>query len=347
MIRVAILGGGIGAQHLAAYRDLPAFKVTHLFDQDAARRTALCGDDIIALDSLEDALAAEVDVIDICLPPRLHALVAIRALEAGKHVICEKPLATSMAQVDAMAAAAKASGKQVFPVFQYRFGPAFAQLTALQAAGLCGAPRAAALETHWNRGAAYYDIPWRGTWAGEQGGAVLGHAIHAHDLLTRFVAPVTAVSARLGTLVNPISTDDTAALIFELEGGALATSSITLGHARDETRLRFVYENLTATSGCNPYAPGTERWTFTARDPDQQGAVDKVVANAPTGKAGFAGFLEAVANALAGQPSAAVTLADGAASIALVTAIYAADRSGAREVLPLGPDHPLYHGWQP
>lgn len=347
MIRVAILGGGIGAQHLAAYRTLDAFTVTHLADQDDDRRAALCGDGIIGLSDIDAALDADVDLIDICLPPHLHSPVAIRALKAGKHVICEKPLGTSLAQVDAIGAAAHGAGKQVFPVFQYRFGPAFAQLAALRDAGLTGAPRAGALETHWNRGADYYAIPWRGTWAGEQGGAVLGHAIHAHDLLSHFMAPVIRVTARLSTLVNPIETEDTAALIFELDGGALATSSITLGSARDETRLRFVYEHLTATSHTNPYAPGEGTWTFTARDPKRQGEVDRIVQNTPVVPSGFAGFLTEIAGALSGAPNAAVTFEDGAASIALVTAIYASHRSGAAVALPLARDHALYHGWQP
>lgn len=347
MIRVAILGGGIGTQHLSAYDQLDEFVVTHLVDQDTDRSAALCGDRITALTTIEDAMFADVDVIDICLPPHLHASVAISALEAGKHVICEKPLATSLEQVEAISAAAAASGKFVFPVFQYRFGPAFDQLRALQAAGLVGAPRAAALETHWNRDAEYYAIPWRGTWAGEQGGAVLGHAIHAHDLLSTFMAPIIGVTARLGTLVNPIETEDTAALIFELEGGALATSSITLGAASDETRLRLVFEHLTATSHTNPYAPAEGVWQFAARDPAYQPRVDEICRATQPGKPGFAGFLAEVSKALNGTPNIAVTLAEGAASIELVTAIYAAHRDGGRVALPLDAGHPLRAGWQP
>ncbi|WP_299550845.1 Gfo/Idh/MocA family oxidoreductase [uncultured Tateyamaria sp.] len=347
MIRVAILGGGIGAQHLEAYDQLEEFVVTHLVDQDAERCAALCGDRITPLASIENALFADVDVIDICLPPHLHAPVAIGALEAGKHVICEKPLATSLEQVNAISSAATASGKSVFPVFQYRFGPAFDQLRALQAAGLAGAPRAASLETHWNRDAEYYAIQWRGTWAGEQGGAVLGHAIHAHDLLGTFMAPIVGVTARLGTLVNPIETEDTAALIFELEGGALATSSITLGAASDETRLRLVYEHLTATSHTIPYAPAEGVWQFRARDPERQNEVDAVCKTASHNMPGFAGFLTEVGKALNNTPNAAVTLTEGAASIELVTAIYAAHREGTRIALPLNADHPMRGGWQP
>ena len=347
MIRVAVLGGGIGAQLLDAYQALDGFEVALLVDQDADRRAAFEANGVETAAQVEAALAADVDVIDICLPPDMHAPVAVAALRAGKHVICEKPLATSMDQVDDIRTAAAAAGRQVFPVFQYRYGPAFDRLSALRAQGLTGAPIAAALETHWNRGSDYYAVPWRGTWAGERGGAVLGHAIHAHDLLGHFMVPVTAVSAHLGTCVNQIETDDTAAMVFALAGGAMATSSVTLGHARDETRLRFVYERLTATSDTIPYAPGEGDWSFVARDPADQDAVDKVGAGTCIGPSGFRGFLTEVGKALRGAPNRAVTLEDGAASIALVTAIYAAHRNRRNTDLPLPPDHPMRKGWQP
>jgi len=347
VIKVAVLGGGIGAQHLEAYRALPQFQVAMLVDQDQARLDALAIDGMVGATDVQAALDADVDVIDICLPPHLHAPIAIKALQAGKHVICEKPLATSLAQIAVIKDAATAANRQVFPVFQYRFGPAFSRLEALRAAGLTGAPRAAALETHWNRASDYYAIPWRGTWSGEQGGAILGHAIHAHDLLAHFMAPIVGVTALLNTLINPIETEDTAALIFDLEGGALATSSVTLGAARDETRLRFVYEHLTATSDTVPYAPGGGAWQFIARDLSRQGAVDDVIAQINPGLGGFAGFLEDVAKALTGQPNRAVTFSDGSASIALVTAIYQAHRTGTRVDLPLAANHPLWQGWQP
>jgi len=347
MMRVAILGGGIGSQHLDGYRALDGFEVTHLVDQDEERRAALCTNGIIGLSDIDEAMTADVDVIDICLPPHMHAPVTLAALGAGKHVICEKPLATSLAQIAEMRAAATRAGRQVFPVFQYRFGPAFSALAALRAAGLLGAPRAASLETHWNRGADYYAIPWRGTWNGEQGGAVLGHAIHAHDLLSSLMAPVTAVTARLGTLVNPIETEDTAAILFDLEGGGLATSSITLGSATDETRLRLVYEHVTATSDTHPYSPAEGAWRFDARDPDMQGRVDEIVAGCAGAPAGFAGFLGEVAKALNGADHRAVGFEDGAASIALVTAIYASHRDETRVKLPLADTHPMTEGWQP
>ena len=245
-----------------------------------------------------------------------------------------------------MATVATRTGRRLFPVFQYRYGPAFAALDTLVAEGLTGPPVVASLETHWNRDAAYYTVPWRGTWAGERGGAVLGHAIHAHDILCRYFGPVETVQAQLATRVNPIETEDCAALALRFASGALATSSVTLGAATNETRVRLVFRDLTATSGTIAYAPGSGPWRFVARDSSRQADVEAVVARHADAPTGFAGYLGAVADALDGR-GAAVGVEEGQASIALVTAIYAAARSGTTEKLPLPEPHPLRAGWGP
>lgn len=351
MIRVAILGAGIGREHLWAYRELAdQFTVAKIIDQNTDRAESLRdkGERFIVSANLSDAMdSPDIDLIDICLPPHLHQPTACDALSAGKHVICEKPLATSLSDCALIESAQAESGKRIFPVFQYRFGPSCAQLRALIAAGLTGKPQVAALETHWNRGADYYAVPWRGTWDREQGGAVLGHAIHNHDLLTHFMGAVQSVSATVATRINPIETEDCAAISFELENGVLATSSITLGAATDESRLRFVFESLTATSGTAPYAPGQDVWKFTARDPAYQTKVDQVVANTLPEPNGFTGFLAAVAKDISTGTNDAVDLADGINSIALVTAIYKSARSGAKVKIPLPANDPIYQGWLP
>lgn len=350
MINVAILGAGIGAQHLTTLQTLPdLFRVCAIVDHDTARIESIRdGHTFRACTSIGEVMDdPTIDLVDICLPPHLHVPVTLQALAAGKHVVCEKPLATSMADVDRIRKASALNDKAVFPVFQYRWGFALAQLRHLMAEGLAGAVNSAVLETHWSRGADYYAIPWRGTWEGERGGAVLGHAIHNHDLLTHIAGDIKAVSAMTTTRVNRIETEDTAAIIFEMSSGALCSSNITLGAAGNETRLRVVFDKLTATSGTEPYAPGATDWTFVARDPSLQRVVDTAVANAPDEPVGFKGFFTELAKALTGRQNTAVTLQDGAASIALVTAIYHAARSGTRVTLPLPNDHPLYQGWLP
>jgi len=347
---VAILGAGIGAQHVQGFAALPGlFDVRTVCDLDAARAAPLCAASGAGYVADIDAVLADskVEIVDICLPPHLHFEVAVRALKAGKHVICEKPLVASLKQADDLARVARAAGRAVFPVFQYRFGRAAGQLRALRAAGLAGKPLVATLETHWNRGAEYYAVPWRGTWAGERGGAVLGHAIHIHDWLSCALGQVASVHAELGTRVNPIETEDCAALAIRMDSGALVTSSITLGAALDETRMRFVFEGLTAESGRAPYSPAEDSWVFTAREPIDQAGVDAVLDAVPKGHGGFVGLFEAIANALDGTSGHEVTIADGRRSLEFVTAVYASARPGVPAVLPLGPEHPMYDGWMP
>ncbi len=273
--------------------------------------------------------------------------MAVRALKSGKHVVLEKPIAPSLSECDLLARGGSHRGRRMFPVFQYRYGPGTAALDALIAAGLAGKPLVAALETHWNRGASYYAVPWRGTWAGERGGAVLGHAIHNHDLLCRYFGGPAGISAQVATRVNPIETEDCAAIALRFDTGALATSSVTLGAAGDTTRLRLVFEHLTATSGDLPYAPADGPWTFTARDPARQPQVDAILADLPAPKSGFAGYLEAIADALDGDKGREVTLACGRRSIELVTAVYAAARTGKEVALPMPKDAEFYQGWVP
>lgn len=350
MIRVAIIGAGIGAEHLAGYRQLPErFDVITLCDLDTARAQAVVGDSPIEVSGdLAAVLAdARIDLVDVCLPPHLHFPVSVQALEAGKHVVCEKPIVRSLAEADALEAAEVASGKRVFPVFQYRYGRAMDQLRALQEAGLTGKAYAASLETHWNRDAAYYSVPWRGTWSGEAGGALLGHAIHAHDLLCHVMGPVAEVFAMAATRVNLIETEDCAALSFRMESGALATSSVTLGAGDDTSRLRFCFEGLTAESGSMPYAPMQDAWRFIARGDVPQEEIDTLLTQVKAGHAGFAGYLSAVADALDLQGGNEVTLADGRRSIELVTAIYASVREGRAIGLPLAPGSEYYEGWMP
>ena len=349
---VAILGGGIGEQHLAAYMCLhDRFCVTHICDLNlelARRLASQVGSQTQSSTSLEDVLAdPAVNIVDICLPPALHVPVALKALAHDKHVIVEKPIAGSLHDTDRLAEAQARSRGRIFPVFQYRFGRALETLTQLRLAGFLSRPLTASLETHWNRDADYYAIPWRGTWAHEFGGAVLSHAIHVHDLLVLAFGPVAEVSASLATRVNPIETEDCAAIAFRMTNGATATSSITLGAADDTSRLRLIYDDATVESSRLPYAPGEATWSFQARDPNRQDDIDRIVAAVDCKHEGFAGFCASVADALDGRIAAEVTLSDAIASIELAAAIYQSDRSGQRVSLPVDRSLPICEGFRP
>ena len=348
---VAIVGAGIGASHVSGFLELrDHYRLTTICDLDGAKAAALAekaGSSAFST-SLEQVLAdRDIDVVDICLPPNLHRTTVLQALAAGKHVICEKPLARSLHAADQIIAAAAQAGTSVLPVFQYRYGRGFAQLMELIRTGICGDALTATLETHWNRGADYYSVPWRGTWEGESGGAVLGHAIHIHDLLCTALGPVKKISASLATRVNDIEVDDCAAIAMTMDSGALVTSSITLGAAQDMSRLRFCFRNLTAESGRSPYHPAADGWTFQARDPVEQADVDAIVADCSRPVERFAGLFLEFAKQLQSEPNNAVTLNDARQSVELVTAFYQSTRNGEIVDLPIADDHPLYRGWAP
>ncbi len=349
-IRVCVVGAGIGAAHLDGYAELPdRFSVHSVCDINEARGRALADEHGVGFTSdlntiLEDPA---VDLVDICLPPHLHLEVCLAALDAGKKVICEKPLVASLKEVDLLAEKLRQTDGFLSPVFQYRFGLGTAQLRALIDAGLAGKAYAGTLETHWDRPASYYDIDWRGTWAGERGGAILGHAIHIHDLLPSMLGPVASVYAELATRVNKIEVEDCAALSIRMESGALITSSVTLGAAENTSRMRLMFEGFTVESDHAPYSLAEKGWRFVARTPTAQAEIDDVLAGVADVKLGYAGMFDAIASALDGDGRDYVTLEDGRLSLEFVTAVYASARSGKAVRLPLGADHPLYKSWLP
>ncbi|WP_165224031.1 Gfo/Idh/MocA family protein [Affinirhizobium pseudoryzae] len=351
-VRVAVIGAGIGRAHVIGYNQLPeAFQVAAVCDLNAERAAAaaaLAPGARVVTDLQEIFADPSIPLIDICLPPRLHAPVTLAALKAGKHVICEKPLAGSLAEVDEIIATAQAQDRRVFPVFQYRYGTSYRAADALKRAGLLGRPLVLSIETHWQRGADYYAEAWRGTWAGELGGVIVSHASHLHNLATHLVGDVVEVAAFLDTRVNPIETEDCAAINMRTAEGALVTSSLTLGSAGNLSRFRACFEGATIASSDEPYEVCSAPWRFTAADPARQAEIDAVVADTPPVPPRFPGFFADVHRAWCGEPDLYLpTLAEARHSAELITACYASARTGRIIRLPLGQDNALYDGWRP
>jgi predicted dehydrogenase len=351
-IRVAVLGAGIGRSHISGYAELPdLYDVVYVCDLDPekAEGGAMLAKGARPVTAVTEVFAdRSVDLIDICLPPHLHASMTIAALEAGKHVVCEKPIAGSMADVARIAAAASQAGRQVFPVFQYRYGAGYRAAHALRQKGMLGKPYVMSLETHWQRGADYYAERWRGSWKGELGGAIVSHAIHAHNLVTLLAGNIRSVAAFLDTRVNPIETEDCAAISMQTVEGALVTSSITLGAAGSNSRLRACFEHVTITSGTEPYHVGAGPWIFSATDPARQAEFDAVLSAVPFVQERFTGQFSDIHKSLNGEPDLYLpTFEEAEHSIQLITALYDSARNGRVVGLPLPVDHAGGRGWQP
>ena len=351
-LRVAVVGAGIAARHVDAFLQRPAlFSVPVLCSLDAERGQALCAQHGIAdfTTDFETLLTRDdIDVIDVCTPPSSHFDLCAAALAAGKHVICEKPLFGSLVEVDRVAAEhLRPGGPRLMPIFQYRFGAGLAKLRHLMALGLTGEPIMSTVETHWWRGPAYYDVPWRGRWATELGGGMLGHAIHAHDMLSCVQGDIAELFAFGATRVNAIEVEDTMAVSLRMANGSLATLSMTLGSREEISRLRFCFKRLTAESSLAPYAPGRDPWRFVAGDAAHQREVDAALAAVPAHDDGFVRQFELFHAAITTGGELPVTLTDTRRSLELVTAAYHSQRTGQPVTLPLGAEHPLYASWLP
>lgn len=347
-LRIGVCGLGIGRLHvLALLRLRSQFDLVAVADPTPSRRrqAKLLGIKTVA--DLDALLALDLDVVDICTPPHLHEAQIVQCLEAGVDVVCEKPLVDSVAAVDRLAEVEARTGRRVAPVFQYRWGGGAQRLKRLIDAGVPGELLVATSETMWKRGDAYYAVPWRGTWEGERGGAVLSHAIHLHDLLTWLGGAPAEIVARTATRSLDIEVEDCAAAVITTADGALMTANVTLGAATETSRLRFVFENLTVESSQSPYKPGAEPWTFHYGSKDVARRASSALEGWTAPRSGWRGQLAATHDALVTGGPLPVGLDDARTALEVVTAWYRSSRTGEPEALPLAADHPDRASWLP
>lgn len=348
-LRVGVVGGGIGREHIRAYQTLPDwFEVAAVCDSNTEKAQAVAAEfGVPQVVTSFDALCAQedLDVIDICTPSALHHAHSLRGLAAGKHVICEKPVGASLRQVDELAAAAAAAGRQLMPIYQYRFGHGAQKLKRLVDAGVAGPAYLTTVETAWRRRLPYYDGTWRGKWDTELGGALVTLAIHAHDLVTYILGPVRSVFARTMTAVNAIETEDCASASLQMADGSLVSLSVTTGSTREISRHRFCFRNLTAESSLAPYSNTSEPWRFDADTPEAQAQIDAVLADFAPLPEQFAGQFLRFAQALAAGAQLPVTLHDAHVSLELITALYKSSATEQPVTLPISVDDEWYDGW--
>jgi predicted dehydrogenase len=345
-LRIAVVGSGIGVEHIKGYLELPdLFEIKVFCDLNRERSTAVAQKyGIQALSESFDEVCQreEIDVIDICTPPALHLDQIRTALKAGKHVICEKPLAGSVADVDLIARLAHESGSQVMPIFQYRFGNGLQKLKCLVDRKLTGQSFVFNADVAWWRDAKYYENPWRGKRATELGGALLSQAIHAVDMVHYILGPTKNVFGRAITRVNRIEVEDCVAISMEMEDGSLGTVSVTLGSLAEISRHRFTFRNVTAESCTEPYANSREPWTFTFNAAGNERQMREALEDFKPLPERYAGQFYRFYHSLGTGGELPVTLADARAALEVVAATYYSSETNLPVPLPIGPGHPKY-----
>ena len=165
---------------------------------------------------------SEIDAISICTPSGMHADQSIAALEAGKHVLCEKPLALCAADAQRVCDAEKKAGKLVSVVFQTRYEKDIRELRRVIADGRLGQLVFCDLYMKYWRDPSYFaQSPWRGTFAMDGGGALMNQGIHGIDIMHYLCGAPRLLTAKVKTLVHSIETEDTAVAAVEYPSGAL------------------------------------------------------------------------------------------------------------------------------
>jgi predicted dehydrogenase len=163
------------------------------------------------------------DLVVVATPHPSHAALAIACLDAGAHVLVEKPMAIDVAEADAMLLAARRARRELIVDLQYRFIPSVEVARRLIDEGRIGRLLRATCTESTSRSRAYYaSAPWRGTWAGEGGGVLVNQAPHPLDLLCYLGGTPVRVVAWTPTLAHSIECEDTVVGQVEFADGGVA-----------------------------------------------------------------------------------------------------------------------------
>ena len=247
-IRTAVIGiGNMGSAHAACILngDIAGMTLSAVCDIDSDKRFrfAVAHPDILIYDDYLKMLENDnIDAVIIAVPHRLHADIAERALEKGKHVLVEKPVDISVSKAIALNAAARKYGSVFGIMFNQRTNPLFIKARELVKSGQLGELRSTVwIITNWFRTQSYYDSgDWRATWAGEGGGVLLNQAPHNLDLWQWICGMPESVTAFCDVAkYHNIEVEDNAKLIVKYKNGAQGIFISSTGEYPGTNRLEI------------------------------------------------------------------------------------------------------------
>ena len=304
-----------------------------------------------ALTSVDDVLSrSDIDAVTIGTPSGLHADAAVAALEAGKHVIVEKPLEIRLDAARRVVEAEKRSDRTVMVVSQHRHDPASLIVHDAVQSGKFGTLTSGNAIMSWWRSQGYYDSgDWRGTWALDGGGALMNQGIHTIDLFTWFMGEPVEVHAWAGCLAHErIEVEDTAVATVRFASGALGVvhgttaaypglttrvhvhgdrgsavidhNKLTYFHSADDSSEDFAYG---AGGSANQAEAVLAAHGYTDKKADDEPTVAGLTATSHSTQ--FEDFLDAVEK---GRPPM-VTVEQATRTLALIRGIYESARTQA------------------
>ncbi len=353
-MRFGVIGAGvIGRTHAHTIQALqPRAELAVVADVVPERSKELADNHGVAsATSLDEVLARnDIDAVTVATPSGLHADVAVAAIEAGKHVIVEKPIEIRLDAARRIREAEKRSDRTVMVVSQHRHDPASLLVHEAVQSGKFGKLTSGNAIMSWWRSQGYYDSgDWRGTWALDGGGALMNQGIHTIDLFTWFMGEPVEVYAWADLLAHErIEVEDTAVATVRFASGALGVvhgttaaypglttrvhvhgdrgsavidhNKLTYYHSADNSDEDFAYG---AGGSANQAEAILEAHGVTEKKKDDEPTVAGLTATSHTTQ--FEDFLDAVEK---GRPPM-VTVEQATQTLALIRGIYESARTQA------------------
>ncbi|NGZ75110.1 Gfo/Idh/MocA family protein [Saccharibacillus alkalitolerans] len=349
MLKVAIIGtGAISGAHIDGYLRFKdrcqIVALCDLYPEKAEAKNQAHGLNAKIVSDYRQLLDDEIDLVSICLPPYEHAPVAIDFLEAGSHVLVEKPMASSLEECDRMLEAARRSGRMLSVVAQNRFTNPIMKLKQMLDTGLAGPILHAQVDSFWWRGHCYYDLWWRGTWEKEGGGCTLNHAVHHIDALIWMMGRPERIQAFMSNGAHDnAEVEDLSVALLKYPNGALGQVTSSVVHHGEEQQLIFQGKQARLSAPWKVKASVSRPNGFPETNEVLEKQLQETYEALPDlPHQGHAAQIDDALNAIENGRPPLIDGVSGRATLETITAIYKAAGTGENVVLPLASDDPFY-----
>lgn len=349
MLKVAIIGAGaIANAHINSYLQFKErceiVALCDMYPEKAEAKKKEFGLNTKIVSDYKELLDEEIDLISVCLPPYAHAPVTVDFLNAGSHVLVEKPMASSLEECDLMIEAAQKSGKILSVVAQNRFTNPIMKLKQMLDTGLAGPILHAQVDSFWWRGHCYYDLWWRGTWEKEGGGCTLNHAVHHIDALLWMMGRPDQVQAFMSNVAHDnAEVEDLSIAMLRYPNGALAQITSSVVHHGEQQQFIFQGRDARISAPWKITASLSRPNGFPEKNAELEERLQQAYDRLPN--LPYEGHSAQIDNVLHAIESGEPPLIDGSSgrsTLELIMAIYKSASTGENVKLPLIAGDPFY-----
>ncbi|MBO7148280.1 MAG: Gfo/Idh/MocA family oxidoreductase [Clostridia bacterium] len=224
-IGYAVVGLGIGMAHADAAYEYDKCELVAVCDinKDRLKKASEKYAGVKCYESFDELLLdKEVDILSICLPSGMHADYSVKALEAGKHVLVEKPVDITVEAAMKIDECARRTGLKAGVIHQNRNNALMKPIKDAIDSGRLGKLVLGTFAVKWHREQHYYE-GWHGTWDMDGGGSLMNQAVHTVDLMQWLMGDVESVSSKMGIYGHDIETEDLTTSVVSFKNGACAT----------------------------------------------------------------------------------------------------------------------------